>query len=169
MYGYMCFFAGHTLALEEGTYNTFFGDGAGANTSENRYATFIGAKAGYNNTGGHQNTFLGYHAGYENTDGFSNVFIGNHAGYYETGSNKLYIDNTGSSHPLIYGEFDNDLVKIHGTLEMSIAAEVSDIRMKKNIRPLNAALDKISMLEGVSSNWKTEMYAKQTWFGIKAV
>jgi hypothetical protein len=30
--------------------------------------------------------------------------------------------------PLIYGEFDNDLVKIHGTLEMAEAVSPSDVR-----------------------------------------
>ncbi|MFW6132001.1 MAG: hypothetical protein ACOC5F_05340 [Candidatus Aminicenantaceae bacterium] len=33
-------------------------------------------------------------------------------GYNETGSNKLYIDNSDTSPPLIYGEFDNDLITI---------------------------------------------------------
>jgi hypothetical protein len=42
--------------------------------------------------------------------------IGTEAGYFETGSNKLYIDNTSSNNPLIYGEFNNDLVKINGDL-----------------------------------------------------
>ena len=62
----------------------------------------------------------------------------------------MYIDNTDINKPLIYGEFDNDLVKIHGTLEMAEAVAVSDVRLKKNIQPLNASLDKIYMLEGVS-------------------
>jgi hypothetical protein len=38
------------------------------------------------------------------------------AGKDETGSNKLYIENSDSTSPLIYGEFDNDLVVINGTL-----------------------------------------------------
>jgi len=37
-------------------------------------------------------------------------------GYNEAGSNKLYIDNSSTLTPLIYGEFDNDLVTINGDL-----------------------------------------------------
>ena len=44
--------------------------------------------------------------------------LGYQAGYSETGSNKLYIENSNSATPLIYGEFDNDLVKINGALHV---------------------------------------------------
>ena len=44
-------------------------------------------------------------AGYSNITGSSNVFLGYNAGYNETGSNKLYIANTNTNTPLIYGDF----------------------------------------------------------------
>ena len=47
------------------------------------------------------------------------MFIGYNAGYDETGSNKLYIENSDSSNPLIYGEFDNDFVKINGGFQVT--------------------------------------------------
>ena len=47
-----------------------------------------------------------FFAGFSNTAGSGNVFLGNEAGYKETGSNKLYIDNSDTSTPLIYGQFD---------------------------------------------------------------
>lgn len=99
--------------------------------------------------------------GYGNTTGGGNVLIGYEAGYGETGSNKLYIDNTSTTSPLIYGEFDNDLVKINGTLEMAEAMSLSDERMKKNIQHLTSSLTKVSMLEGVSFDWKTEEYTNR--------
>ncbi|WP_415405727.1 tail fiber domain-containing protein [Sulfurovum sp. CS9] len=43
--------------------------------------------------------------------------MGRSAGQSETGSHRLYIENSGSSTPLIYGEFDNDLVRVNGTFE----------------------------------------------------
>jgi hypothetical protein len=43
-----------------------------------------------------------------------NVFIGYNAGYFETGSNKLYIENSNSSSPLIGGDFLNDKVFLNG-------------------------------------------------------
>ena len=44
-------------------------------------------------------------------------FVRNRVGFHETGSQKLYIDNSATPTPLIYGEFDNDLVRVNGTLE----------------------------------------------------
>ncbi len=67
------------------------------------------------------NVYLGSEAGYENISGSNNVFIGYQSGYSETGSNKLYIENSNSSAPLIYGEFDDDQVAINGG-----ATELSD-------------------------------------------
>jgi hypothetical protein len=47
------------------------------------------------------------------------VFIGFQAGYSETGSDKLYIENTDSSTPLIGGDFSTDDVIINGNLEIT--------------------------------------------------
>ncbi len=59
-----------------------------------------------------QNTFLGFASGFS-TLGNSNVFIGYKSGYNELNSNKLYIENSDSDLPLIYGEFDNDLIQFN--------------------------------------------------------
>ncbi|MBK8944919.1 MAG: tail fiber domain-containing protein [Ignavibacteriae bacterium] len=47
-----------------------------------------------------------------------NIAIGYSAGYNETGSNKLYIENSASPDPLIYGDFTDgsEMVKINGDL-----------------------------------------------------
>jgi len=60
---------------------------------------------------------LGSYAGHSST-GNRNIFLGNNAGYFETGSDKLFIDNSDTSSPLIYGEFDNDIVRINSTLQI---------------------------------------------------
>jgi len=100
-----------------GYQNTLLGYGAGYfNTGHDN--TFLGYSAGYSNTTGNYNTFLGRRAGNSNTTGTGNVFLGNNAGYNETGSNKLYIDNSNTSTPLIYGEFDNKILTINGNLEV---------------------------------------------------
>jgi len=56
--------------------------------------------------------FIGEQAGYTNVSGNANVFLGFQAGYYETGSNKLFIDNQkradeadARAKALIYGVF----------------------------------------------------------------
>lgn len=96
--------------------NTFMGYQSGKSNKFGRDNTFMGYQAGYSNTTGDYNTFNGLAAGYSNTTGNGNVFLGYQAGYNETGSNKLYIENSNISTPLIYGEFDNDIVVIYGDL-----------------------------------------------------
>jgi len=61
---------------------------------------------------------LGRFAGAKNSTGSSNVFLGNSAGYWETGSDKLYIENSdvGSSSALIYGDFNTNELRINGNV-----------------------------------------------------
>jgi len=150
----------------EGPCNTFYGAGAGAagaagdcNTLIGGYAgtattggsnTFIGYYSGWSNVGGSLNTYLGYASG-RNATGTANVFLGYQAGFSEAGSNKLYIANTYTGSPLIYGEFDNSIVKINGTLLVA-----SDARLKQGIEPLHASLGKVLQLRGVSYQWERQ-------------
>lgn len=97
-----------------GTYNTFLGRSSGASNTIGTYNTIIGALAGLNNTTGGANTILGFGAGGENLTGAGNVFLGFNAGRLELGSNKLYIDNSDTSLPLIWGDFALDQLKLNG-------------------------------------------------------
>jgi hypothetical protein len=98
--------------------NIFLGTGAGQFNTEGSNNVFIGMQTGNKNTLGGFNTSLGYLAGFSNQTGNSNIFLGNMAGYYETGSNKLYIENTPSdkNNALVYGEFDTKSFTINGKL-----------------------------------------------------
>jgi len=128
-----------------GSNNTFVGAAAGYLDTSAGYNTFVGANAGaYNSTGsgnaslgycagyhatGNNNTFLGPQTGVLNTTGSGNVFIGYAAGYNETGSNKLYIANSDTGPPLIYGDFSTGKVGIGTTNpdeEMEIYKEQND-------------------------------------------
>lgn len=109
-----------------GTYNTVIGDNSGQLLQSGNNNVFLGyyvargiaALGVYTNAD--NNTIIGYEAGYNATSSWSgNVFLGHQAGYYETGSNKLYIDNSSTTNPLIYGEFDNDLITINGDLTVT--------------------------------------------------
>jgi hypothetical protein len=62
-----------------------------------------------------QNTMVGARCG-QNAAGSGHVFMGYRAGTNETGDNKLYIENSNSASPLLYGEFDNNLLTVNGTL-----------------------------------------------------
>ena len=110
----------------DGDANTFIGNAAGYKNTTGYYNIFLGNGAGYKNTTGHYNTSLGFSAGYSNTTGNGNVFLGYNAGYYETGSNKLYISNSDTSTPLIYGDFSTGTVVIHGKITLQSTREAKD-------------------------------------------
>jgi hypothetical protein len=87
----------------------------------------IGGYAGRYTTGG-GNVFIGYEAG-ENNIGYNNIFIGYTAGYNSTWQNvnNRLIINSGYSNPdtpLIYGEFDNKVVKITDVLQLAPRSSV---------------------------------------------
>jgi hypothetical protein len=98
--------------------NTFLGDSAGFYNTTGYRNTFVGTDAGRDTTSGIYNTFLGSNTGQLNQTGSGNVFLGYGAGYNETGSYKLYINNSDNAPPLIYGEFDNRILTINGNLEV---------------------------------------------------
>lgn len=115
--------------------NTSFGNGSlGKNKSDNNTAFGLDALAfntlGRNNTAGGQdalhgnvlgrnNTSFGFQSGFS-TIGDSCVFLGFGAGYNSTTSNKLYIHNSidDSLSALIYGEFDNNFLRINDYLSI---------------------------------------------------
>jgi hypothetical protein len=116
----------------------YIGIGAQANTivgiesgygGVSRDNVLIGWRAGYSGVGV-ENVIIGKEAG-GNATGSGNIFIGIKSGYYEAGSNKLYIENSNSSTPLIYGEFDNDLIKINGTLEAKQTMHIAKAEVLK--------------------------------------
>ena len=148
--------AGYTNT--EGAWNSFLGQSAGNSNTTGNLNTFIGQLSGYSNETGSYNTFLGEQSGYSNTIGQGNLFLGYRAGYKETGSNKLYIDNSDISTPLIWGDFNTNNVVINGNFRATAVSSLSDVRLKKNIKPLESSLDKISSLQGVSYEWNREDY-----------
>lgn len=79
----------------------------------------IGSGSLYSLTTGFNNVGIGFNAGYYNQTGGGNIFIGYFAGAKEMGSNKLYIHNSDSVNPLIYGEFDNSYLKVNGDLQIT--------------------------------------------------
>ena len=99
-----------------GSNNTFMGWLSGNNLTSGCDNTCIGDRAGYDITTGNNNVSLGYRAGYKIGSGEGNVMLGYEAGFNETGSNKLYIDNSSTTSPLIYGDFSTNALTVNGTL-----------------------------------------------------
>ena len=65
------------------------------------------------------NVALGHYAGFYDSTGTGNIFLGDSSGYNETGSNKLYISNSSTSSPLVYGDFARDSLRVNGQLSSS--------------------------------------------------
>lgn len=100
-----------------GSDNTAIGVQAGAGLVNGSNNTFVGNLAGGDVTAKDfsNSTYLGSRAGYFST-GSNNVFIGYAAGEDELGSNLLYIENSDSASPLIWGNFSSNFVNINGSL-----------------------------------------------------
>lgn len=127
-------FGKNALGVSSGDGNTAIGYSALVNNTGN-YNTAVGMYAmGGDIFAGNNNTALGYQAGSINR-GSGNVFLGYRAGENETGSDKLYItnDTTNSSNTLVYGEFDNKLLRSNGRMEINSDNTIHEgLTVKKN-------------------------------------
>ncbi len=158
-----------------GFYNTFLGDASGSKNSNGCHNTVVGAFAGQENTAGSNNTMLGNEAGYSNKVGNGNVFLGYRSGTNETGSDKLYIANSETSSPLIYGDFSSSLLSFNGKVGIQTAPTTYKLEIyggaycdggawidgssreyKENIETLTSseALQAFELLDPVKFNYK---------------
>jgi len=138
----------------EGDYNVFLGYNAGLENTKGWGGVYLGYEAGKNMTGtfgsnnifigtwaaqnktsGQNNVFIGGGAGANNLSGYNGVFIGANAGANETGHRKLYIESADTGHDktesLIYGEFDNDILRFNGNVGINVDATV-DFHIENN-------------------------------------
>ncbi|MBN2790612.1 MAG: hypothetical protein JXR69_10525 [Candidatus Delongbacteria bacterium] len=145
------------MSKTSGYYNTFVGFGSGQNNGTGGYNAFYGYHAGYNNTGNY-NTFIGMQSGYSNA-GSNSVFLGYKSGYNETASNRLYIENSDSAAPLIYGEFDNDLVQINGELTTTGNLFMNGAYFKILTNPGTDAVPTNYVYQGSSTASTSKQYA----------
>ena len=106
----------------DGYYNVALGMQTLWNNTDGYANTALGLQSLRYNTTGNDNVGFGYQAGYNNQTGSGNVFLGNNAGYNETGSNKLYIANSNTATPLIYGDFSTGQLTLNGSVTVTSAA-----------------------------------------------
>lgn len=109
-----------------GDFNTLTGYFSGQTQAIGNENVYMGHSAGSFKTSGNENTIIGYRAGRNNGTGSGNVFLGHEAGLNESGSNKLYIENSSSSSPLIYGDFSTNLLRNNGTFYVNSTSSSSD-------------------------------------------
>jgi len=72
------------------------------------------------NSSGSYNIGIGSNTGASNSSGSNNIYLGHSAGTPETGSNKLYIENSGANadNALIYGEFDANILRTNSQFQI---------------------------------------------------
>ena len=180
-----------------GTGNTFLGHRTGLANTKGNQNTYVGALAvnrdsigsdnvalGFNAGGwseGSNNVYIGVGSGF-NTLGDNNVFIGHSAGQNDSVSNCLYITNTpyDTSLVLIYGEFDNNKLRVNNMLGIgrhpeSFALEVegnaaitgsivwstvSDRRIKTDIQDIENSFETLLKLRPVKYKFTEEWIKK---------
>ncbi|WP_394993422.1 hypothetical protein [Emticicia sp.] len=102
-----------------GDANLALGNGALRANTNGSANVGIGAFALLRNTTGTSNTAIGNQAGYSNVSGIRNVFIGSNAGFSELGSDKLYIANSNTTQPTVYGDFSANFVSIGNNITLA--------------------------------------------------
>ena len=119
-----------------GNRNTSIGHTSMYSNSSGNANVALGFQSNYFNETGEKNTLLGTRAGYGSVNNsFSgNVFIGYQAGYNEISSDKLYIENSDSETPLIWGDFLNDLVAINGKLGVGVNNPTAELQVTGKTR-----------------------------------
>lgn len=95
-----------------GQNNVAIGNSALYSNVGGNFNVAIGLNALRNKSAGTDNVAIGPYALFNNTTGTGNVAIGNRAGENETANNKLYIANTNTEMPLLYGDFSAKYVTI---------------------------------------------------------
>ncbi|MEM7368689.1 MAG: tail fiber domain-containing protein [Bacteroidota bacterium] len=133
--------------------NVFLGSFTGERNIDGSFNSFIGRYAGRFHTTGNNNTFVGYGSGLNNLTGSGNVFLGQNAGGNETGSNRLYIDNSNSSSPLLYGEFDNDILAVNAQMKISSSSSTEAVLMNNNVYKKSANADQVFGTGGGASDF----------------
>ncbi len=111
----------YTMIYTTASFNVALGDYSSFNNTIGAKNVSIGFMANSNNQTGSNNTIIGYNAGKGSSvhSNSGNIFLGFEAGFNETGSNKLYIENSNSATPLIGGDFCADEFYINGTIKFT--------------------------------------------------
>jgi len=108
--------------LEDGDLNTAVGSETLEYLVDGEENAVFGYLSGQGCTGSEsENTYIGSRTGVNSIGASGCVSLGFSAGGNNTTSNRLYIANSNTTTPLIYGEFDTPYAEIHGDLGIHTA------------------------------------------------
>ncbi len=170
------------LLSTTGSFNVGVGTSALRNNTSGASNVAVGHDAGYalgagssnvvvgrgalgSNSSGSNNISIGYQTGINNLVGSGNVFIGYQAGANETGSNKLYITNTYTSTPLIYGEFDTGYLKVNGLIGQDAYGDNSHLVMDFNFSEYGSAQHQYDYASGTITTTVASTPLTSTTYG----
>ncbi len=110
-----------------GTKNVFIGYYTGYKSAAASHNVILGHQDPFGETyiTGSNNVYLGENAGNQSGAATGNVFIGYNAGLNETNSNRLYIDNSSTTTPLVFGDFSTNLLTFNGGVGINDAPSSS--------------------------------------------
>jgi hypothetical protein len=103
-----------TEVAKNGSNNIMIGTSSGSAYYDAHDNVLLGGSSGFNLTTGAYNVCIGPQAGQALSGGSGNVFIGYQANMSTNTFNELYIQNSSSSPPLIWGGFTSREVKVFG-------------------------------------------------------
>jgi|GEM_PF-3587266 len=90
------------------------------------------------------------------------IYLGFEAGSETTSGNRLFIDNSSTANPLIFGDYSADAIVINDHLRVmqdityvGTLTDISDRRLKENLIPLESTLDKLIALGVYRYNLKS--------------
>ncbi|MCB0464715.1 MAG: hypothetical protein KDC78_03425 [Aequorivita sp.] len=130
-----------------GAGNTALGFESLRNNTTGNDNTSIGNGSGVN-INGSNNVFLGFQAGSSTTSNTNsgNIIIGYQAGRNTVYNNRLYIDNSNTTTPLVYGEFDNNRLRVNGTLQVNDPSGTG-----YQFPPADGTLDQVLQTDGTGN------------------
>ena len=123
-------------ASDGANYNSTLGYHAGTVLSTGDGNTFMGHNAGDAINSGSNNVFIGYDAGGTSNTATGSIKIGYMAGGVDNSSNVLFIENSASATPLIWGDFAEDSLIFNGTLDINDATNGRGITFGGDYSPL---------------------------------
>jgi len=176
--GYAALFTGnpsHAIAIgnsaglsDSGSYNISMGRQAFDAHTIGDANISIGYQSLTSHQDGASNVAIGWRAGFSNLTGSSNVFLGKFSGYNELGSNKLYIDNTNTTTPLVYGDFATNELTVNG--ELHVTDRIGGAATKSAFFDANGQLIEGDIVSGAAWNTATgQVYVDATYVGIGTI
>ena len=141
--------------LTSGRYNTSIGEASLLHSNGSSNAA-LGAFALHGTIMGNANTAVGYKSGklesLNSTTPYSgNVFLGHMAGFNSYENNKLYIANSDTDSPLIWGDFFDSKLAFHGKVGIGLKNPLANLHIYQSGGFSNIILNN-SLIGGGSSD-----------------